>query len=317
MPGGFQTQIYPQPVMAVEGDFASQNPYFVFDAGPGGLVAGAAGCRIGRFAWVSPPLDANGTGSIANTTNLSDTGPVSGFVHRTMSALITAFLADASQIIPSGYPVTLMTGGDFWVRNAGTSEALVGQKAYANFADGSVVFAATGSPTVGATGTGAIITQTATITASIAGNLLTVSGSGTQPIVVGSTISGTGIPSSVKVLAQVSGPVGGAGTYALNTAELNIGSESMTVTYGVLTISTQISGFWVVGAVVTGSGVSSGTRITQLGTGAGGAGTYFVDPGQGSGSGPVQATTNVETKWIAMSEGLAGELVKISDHALG
>ena len=317
MPGGFQTQVYPQPVMAIEGDFASQNPYFVFDAGPGGLVAGSAGLRVGRFAWVHAPLDPDGTGSIADNANLSDTASVSGFVHRTLSALITTFLADASMIIPSGYPVTLMTGGDFWVKNNGTSEALVGNKAYANFADGSVTFAATGSPNVGATGTGAIIIQTATITASIAGDILTVSGSGTQPIVAGATITGTGIPSSVKVITQVSGAAGGNGTYSLNTAELNIASESMTVTYGVLNVTTQISGTWVVGALVTGSGVSSGTRITQLGTGTGGAGTYYVDPGAGAGSGPVQAQSNVETKWIAMSEGLAGELVKISDHALG
>ena len=317
MPGGFQTQVYPQPVMAIEGDFASTNPYFTFDAGPGGLVAGSAGLRVGRFAWAHDPSDPDGTGSIADSGNGFGNGPVSGFVHRTLSALVTVFLADASMVIPSGYPVTLMTGGDFWVRNAGTTEALLGQKAYANFADGSVVFASTGSPTQGASGTGAIITQTATITASIAGDVLTVSGSGTQPIVNGATITGTGIPSSVKIASQISGLPGGAGTYALNTSELNIASESMTVTYGVLNITTQISGTWVVGAVVTGSGVSGGTKITQLGTGAGGTGTYFVDPGQGSGSGAVQANTNVETKWIAMSEGLPGELVKISDHALG
>ena len=34
--GGFQTQIYNQPAVAVAGDFASQNPFFTLDAGPGG-----------------------------------------------------------------------------------------------------------------------------------------------------------------------------------------------------------------------------------------------------------------------------------------
>jgi hypothetical protein len=67
MTAGFQTQVYNQPAQAVAGDFASQNPYYTFDAGPGGLVAGASGLTIGRFAWTTPPLDPNGTAQIANS----------------------------------------------------------------------------------------------------------------------------------------------------------------------------------------------------------------------------------------------------------
>jgi hypothetical protein len=53
--GGFQTSTTDQPAFAVAGDFASQNPYFTFDAGPGGLVAGPSGSRdrplrLGRSA---------------------------------------------------------------------------------------------------------------------------------------------------------------------------------------------------------------------------------------------------------------------------
>ena len=72
MSGGFQQQVYNAPRPAVAGDFASQNPYYSFDAGPGGLVAGDS-LHVGRFAWVTAPLDPNGTGMIANSYG---TGPV-------------------------------------------------------------------------------------------------------------------------------------------------------------------------------------------------------------------------------------------------
>lgn len=318
--GGFQTQVGPSPAPAVEGDFASQNPYFTFDAGPGGLVAGTPGCVVGRFAWVFAPLDADGTGLIAQTSG--GNGPVAGFVHRAQQALITTFLANSGMTIPKGYPVTLMNGGDFWVKNNGTTSAAPGQKAYANLADGSVSFAATGSATIGASGTGAIVTQSGTITGSVAGNLLLVTGSGVLPIVAGALITGAGIPAGTKVVAQVSGSVaGGVGSYSLNIGELNIPIETMTFSYGLMTITAvgAASGPFAVGDVVSGTGlaVSGVTRITQLGTGTGGAGTYYVDPSQGAGSGTINAIANVETKWVAMSGGLAGELVKISDHLLG
>jgi hypothetical protein len=42
-----------------------------------------------------------------------------------------------------------------------------------------------------------------------------------------------------------------------------------------------------------------------------------VSPTQTAGSTTITATTNVETKWVCMSQGLPGELVKISSHVLG
>lgn len=320
--GGFQTQVTPQPAMAVEGDFASMNPYFTFDAGPGGLVAGTPGAVVGRFAWVFAPLDADGTGMIAQTSG--GNGPVSGFVHRAQQALITTFLANSGMTIPKGFPVTLMTGGDFWVKNNGTAAATPGQKAYANLNDGSVSFAATGQSIITATGTGAIVTQSLTITASIAGNILTVTGSGALPLVAGTTLTGGTLPTGLKIVSQVSQGTGttvnGAqGTYVLNQGELNFPSQTMTGSYGLLTISTLTTGAYVVGGVLSGTtiGATGVTRITQLGTGTGGAGTYYVDPSQSAPSATINQIGNVETKWIAMSGGLAGELVKISDHALG
>src|SRR5258708_5135534 len=146
MTSGFQTQVYNQPAQAVAGDFASANPYSTFDAGPGGLVAGVGGVVIGRFAWVFPPRDPNGTEMIVLN---SGAGSVGGFVHREQQGLNTTFLSDAGMTIPQGFIVTLMTGGDYWVVNDGAGEALRGQKAYANFADGKVRFAAAGAPIAG------------------------------------------------------------------------------------------------------------------------------------------------------------------------
>ena len=74
---------------------------------------------------------------------------------------------------------------------------------------------------------------------------------------------------------------------------------------------------FAVGNVVTGSAgatVTSGTTITALITGTGGAGTYAVTPTQSSSSGTISVTAvNVETGFIARSSAAPGELVKISN----
>ncbi len=72
---------------------------------------------------------------------------------------------------------------------------------------------------------------TTSITGSISANVLTVSSPTGSPIVVGDTISGTGIPIGTAITAQLTGTTGGAGTYQLATltgASLTVSSESMT-----------------------------------------------------------------------------------------
>ncbi len=188
--GGFQTSVQTQPAPAVAGDFASANPRFSFDAGPGGLVAGPNGLVIGVFAWVAQyPLDPNGTGQQANNTG---TGLPSGFVHREQQGLIVQYLDNAEMSVPVGFGVTLMTGGDFWCKNDGTSIALPGNKAYASLATGRVRFGATGSATQGATSSASsIAAATGTCTATIAGNIMTVTGTTAGTVlVVGATLAG-------------------------------------------------------------------------------------------------------------------------------
>jgi hypothetical protein len=314
--GGFQTQAYNSPAFAVAGDFASQNPFFSFDAGPGGLVAGPGGVSVGRFAWVYPPDDPDGTPTQALNTGV---GNVAGFVHRAMQASIITYLANAGQVILQGQMVSLHTGGDYWVVNDGTTEAVPGNKAYAFFANGKVSFGATGTPTQNATSSASTITAgTASITGSISGDLLTVTAVGSGVLYNGSTLTGTaGVATGTKIISQVSGSVGGTGVYLVSIDEQTVPSGTITTTYGLLTIGGSLTGAFGFGDVVTGTGVVSGTKITQLGSGNGGAGTYIVDGTQAMSSSAVNSNGNVETKWIAMSAGNAGDLVKISDHATG
>ena len=57
----------PATLAAVAGDFASQNQYYTYDAGPGGLVAGVGGVNIGLFAWTYPPVAGNAASESAVT----------------------------------------------------------------------------------------------------------------------------------------------------------------------------------------------------------------------------------------------------------
>jgi hypothetical protein len=319
---GFQSQVYVQPAPAVEGDYASTNPRATVLAGPGNLVAGLNGVRIGRFAWVSN-VDQDANSAPGYVTNLGGTGAgnvgsVAGFVHREQQGLITDYLVEAGMVIKPGFGVTLMSAGDFWVKNSGTTQAFVGNKAYANFADGSITFAATGLPTTG-TASGSAGPQTASFTGALAGNILTVTAVANGTLVNGMTLtaSGTATATGTQIAGQLSGTVGGVGIYAVNIGEQTIGSTTFTGSVGLLTVTgTGVTGLGI-GVTLTGTGFNAATVITQLGTGTGGAGTYYINPAQTAGATTITFNQNVETKWVAQSEGLAGELVKISSWLLG
>lgn len=302
----FQNVVNVVPAPAVEGDFASANPRWAVLAGPGALVAGAGGLTVGRFAWLDPSGRAVNTGF----------GPVVGFVHRDQVALITNYLGEASMVVPAGFEVTLFSAGDFWARNNGTTPALVGMKAFADYTDGHVSFAASGSPP-SATVTGSIAASTASVTGSISDNVLTVTAVGSGALVVGGTLSGTGIVSGTMITAQLTGTTGGIGTYRVSVPEQSVASTTITETYGTFTVTAVSSGIVEPGDVLSGTGITSGTYITALGTGSGGNGTYIVSPTQTASSTTVTLGTSVETKWYAMTPGLPGELVKISSQPLG
>lgn len=314
MTGGIQTQVNAMLAPAVEGAFADANYRASALAGPGGLIAGASGAVVGRFAWTVMPDDFNGTPSIVNSFG---NGLPMGFVHREQQGLITTFLADASMVVPQGFPVNLFLTGSFWVKNAGATPALPGQKAYAKLSTGQVAFAATGAPPSSASSTGSIAANTGSFTGSIADDVLTITVVGSGVAVVGGLLSGTNVQTGTRIVSQVSGTAGGVGIYIVSIAEQTVASTAISETYGTFTSASGLSGLYTVGSVLSGAGVTAGTTITAFGTGAGGLGTYIVDTTQTASSTVITGTTFVETKWIAASTGAVGELVKMTTHLPG
>jgi hypothetical protein len=319
-----QTQVRNQPAQGVAGDRASQNPITTFDAGPGGLVAGAAGVIVGNFAWVSPPTDPNGTAQIANSFGVGNTA---GFVYNVTQALDTIFLSGAGMVIPQGLPVALATHGDFWVVNSGSTEAIpVGSsatpsKVYANLSTGAVSFGPTGSPTNSAVATGSsVAAETFSVTGSIATDVLTVTAVGSGTVYPGSTISGTGITTGTQISFQLTPllageTTGGVGRYQLSISQQGpVASTTVSGTYGLLTIGTLTSSApFLVGQTISGSGVAAGTSITANVTGSGGSGgTMVVNNNTVVSSTTITSQATVETKWYAASAGITGQLVKIT-----
>lgn len=313
MSGGFQTQVYNQPAAAVAGNRASNNNIFSYLAGPGGLVAGSA-LYVGRFAWVTQPLDANGTPEVANSFG---SGLPSGFLMNEQQGTNTTFLSNAGMQVLPGQECALQIAGDFWVVNDGSTEALYGQKAYADLATGKVTFAATGAPTTGPSATGCTIAPaTSSVTGSIAGDVMTVTAVGSGTLYKGTTLSGTGVASGTKILAQLTGTAGGVGTYRVSIPEQTVASTTISGTYGLFTVGTlTTTPTFAVNQQLNATGsVVAGTTITDTITGSGGSGaTMVVDNNTNVGSQTISAVSNVETKWIARSTGLAGEIVKISN----
>lgn len=147
----FQRTINVNPAFAVAGDFATWNPRnsaIPAPGGPsgGGFVAGAGGLTVGLFAWAD------------TATNLillnAGSGLPTGFCHRNLQAMITAYLGSASNVVPAGFGFgDLFSQGDFWVTNAGSGSVTVGMKAFASNTTGQVQFAAAGATVAGNTET--------------------------------------------------------------------------------------------------------------------------------------------------------------------
>jgi hypothetical protein len=311
---GFQTQVAVQPAAFLAGSRTSQNPIFSFDAGPGGLVSGSS-LFVGRFAWVTAPLDPNGGPTIANSFG---NGPPNGFLMLNQQALNTTFLSNAGMQVAPGAQTALQIAGDFAAQNDGTTEAEYGQKAFAYVATGKVAFAAAGTIFGGASATASsIAAATFSVTGSISGNIMTVTAVGSGNVVVGGSVSGTNIPTAPapQIVSQLSGTPLGVGTYLLNTGEITTVSETISGTYGILTIGTA-TGTFAIGDVLTGGSgpaILTTTIITANIAGSGGTGgTMVVNNNATVGSGTITASLAVETQFYARSTGLVGEPVKIS-----
>lgn len=315
MSNGFQTAVASQPGVGIPGDFASANPKFSVDAGPGGIVSGPAGVIVGRFAWLYAPAD--GDGAPSQAANFGAGAPA-GFVANELQGLNTIYLADASLLIPAGFQMGLFSGTDFWAKNDGLTQVTWGASVYVENATGkvradNVSGSATGSIAAGAfSATGTIVNDTLTVASVQSGG----------PIVPGALLtavaaSGTTIVS--QVLPLLAGEAaGGVGRYVVSIPEQNVASSAgITGTYGVFTAASALTGTFGVGSVLSGSGVTANTVITGAGTGVGGLGTYYVNLTQMASSTTITGTLTTLTKWKFQSSGLPGETVKITSQPLG
>lgn len=301
----FPNQVGTITAPAVAGDFAAYHPQGSVLAGPNAFVAGPAGLTVGRFCWADP--------SDNGQLNNYGYGAPSGFVHRDQQVNITTWLGEASMTVSPGTQCAAMVSGSFWAKNDGTIQAVRGMKVYANFADGKVSANVTGQAAT-AVMTGSIAAGTASVTGKILDNIMTVTAVGSGTIYPGASVSGTGVITGTKVVSQISGTPGGIGTYYVDHGEQVTNSVTLSLTHGVLTVTAVTSGAVGVGQTISGSGVTSGTRVTAQGTGTGGTGTYIVDGTQTATSTTLTFATQYETRWVVGNTALAGELMKISSH---
>lgn len=230
---GFQTFVNQEPAPAAPGDFASANlrafvPAFRM------AVSSNDPVLVGNFAWYVPDA-ANGISSV----HADDQGPNSllGFVHREQGeTIITEFLGMSREAVETGFPVSLMSKGDFWAYF--TDGADVGAAVYAD--------AATGAPTTDddsgnnpATGfvvkTAVPVDVAFTASLAVATGVLTVSAVASGVLEAGQFISGTTVPSGVRITGQKSGTTGGVGDYYTdNLQAAAVTSRAMTAQAGKL-----------------------------------------------------------------------------------
>lgn len=146
----FQTSVKIDPAPAVEGDLATGNPRAAYPAPEGGFIAGAGGVTVGRFVWIQ----ADG-----KTVLNSGAGKPDGYISRHQQAQINTYLAESGNLIPAGYPVTVMKDGDYWAKST-VAAATRNQKAFAKLADGTMQPANAGATVAGFIETDFVIART-------------------------------------------------------------------------------------------------------------------------------------------------------------
>ena len=110
--------------------------------------------------------------------------------------------------------------------------------------------------------TGSSITPVSvSFTGSLNEYLLQVTSVSSGSIELGAQISGPGIAAGSQIITQLNGTPGGVGLYSLYVSGGTVSSETITETYGVLTVGSVTSGTVAVGQEVTGAGVLPLTAI--------------------------------------------------------
>ncbi len=100
-------------------------------------------------------------------------------------------------------------------------------------------------------------------TGSTNGLLLDVTSISSGSIEIGALISGAGVPAGTQINSQITGAPGGVGLYGLYVPAGIISSETMTESYGELTVGSVSSGTVADGEQVTGAGILPDTAIEE------------------------------------------------------
>lgn len=280
-------------------DLSNGGDFWVKNAGPAALTKGAsvfAGYADGK-AYSSAPAGATGTASLGstNTAALGSTSTGTAVVGNpqqiTISA-VTGVLSVGDSIAGTGIPA----GAQIVSQNSGT-------------AGGAGVYTLNVANTAAA----------ATITTF--GNVVVVSAT-TGLISIGDTIAGgAGFPTGATVVTQVSGTVGGAGTYTISApGTAYVASATGVTTFGsVLKVATVSAGTLLPGMpIATGTNLPLTSIENQISGATGGVGVYqlFAPGTQYVATEAFTTSGGIASGWTAyptsVDDGAVGGLVKIS-----
>jgi hypothetical protein len=285
---------------------------------------GTAAATAGQKAYAN-----NSTGQIsfaATGTPTAGGSCTAGTLQKIVSASTGATLPITNTCTASIAGTTMTVSAITATMAVGPGQILTGTNVEAGT---TVVAQLTG--TTGSTGTYQVsISQTVTSTTiTMSGGTMILTGPNTSGIfAVGQTLSiasSGSLTAGTTILSVLTGS-GGAGIYLVNqVAATAVTAGTITASNAMyLTVDTSSTGVWGLDDLLTGASVTTGTAITATGaqnanlTGLGGAGTYLTNTYQTAIASQTFGTyTNVETKWICMSAGGVGELVKMSSWALG
>lgn len=212
----FQRQVNQYWAPGVPGSFASANRVAVYVTGPGGLISGANGVTVGRFAYASYQSDGSERADNSSflVANGLDRSKSLAFVANEQQGLNTAYLSEAGMTMLPWQAMEMFTRGDFWATTS--TAATRNQKVFASLIDGSVATGAAGSTIATFTGT-----------ASFATNVMTVTAVTTGTLKVGQQVVSAGIPENTYIASLGTG-TGGTGTYNLTTSPGTITAQAVT-----------------------------------------------------------------------------------------
>lgn len=318
---GFPNRVTSFPAVGNIGDRASMNPLSSVAAGPGEIVAGPGGAKVGCFHWL---VNGQTTPAVVNgAVVVPPTQQPAGFLGNEQQGLNTIWLSESTLLVPPGRELGLFDGGDFWALNF-FLDAVRGKKVFANIYTGEALISDAGSFPTNTPGSPAAVTASLTAGSTAMNITAIVSGGPVEP---GQQVFGPGLAEGNSFIeSQTSGTPGGIGVYKLTqAAALTETAQAYTTTVpdgvggttggqasfatNIMTITTPpATGTLAVGQLVKSAGVAPGTYILDQID----ATHYHLSTAPGTIAAQAFSTSAwVETTWQGKSDALVGDLVKI------